>query len=77
MESFDKGEYIYVSFDDFAGGSYVSNFITHYTGTASRIYLVEPPSKSKTAAKPTTKQAAQPTAKPNPAPQMGFPDPNQ
>jgi hypothetical protein len=79
MESFDKGEYIYVSFDDFAGGSYVSNFVTHYTGTASRIYLVEPPSKSKTAAKSTPKQATQSATKPNPAPtpSMGFPDPNQ
>ena len=41
--SYATGDFVYVGFDDFAGSSYKMNNITHYTGSASRVYLVDGP----------------------------------
>ena len=42
-DSFDTQNFIYVAFDNFVGSQYSMNNVTHYTGTASRVYLVDDP----------------------------------
>ena len=42
-DSFDNGDYVYVAFDNFVGGSYSRDGVTYYTGKASRVYLANKP----------------------------------
>jgi hypothetical protein len=51
-ESFTTGNYIYVNFDNFAGGSYTMNGVTHYTGTASAVKIAEAPQAAVLSKKP-------------------------
>jgi hypothetical protein len=62
ITSYDTKNYIFVTFENFVGGSYISNNVTHYTGTATKIMLVE---AEATKSKQTVATAApQPIARP-------------
>jgi hypothetical protein len=65
--SFRTGDFVYIGFDDFAGSSYSMNNTTHFTGTASRVYLVDGPGKTPKAAAPSTPSKPKAAA-------GGFPD---
>ena len=60
--SFRTKDLVFIGFDDFAGSSYSMNNNTHYTGTASRVYLVDGPGskapKTGPAAAPAKNKAA-------------------
>jgi hypothetical protein len=65
-EGFDSGVYTYVVFDDFKGGSYDRDGTTYYTGTASKIRVVEAPQAAVLSKKPAAAGKTKATVTANP-----------
>jgi hypothetical protein len=44
--AFTTGDLVYITFTDFAGSSYTMDNVTHYTGTASGVFVTDAPDKA-------------------------------